>query len=61
MEPMRLQQVAVCWATAIPLTGAALSPSSLPEWSLRTRPALGPIAIVDDDKWVLRSLERLVS
>ncbi len=60
MEPMRLQQVAVCWATAIPLTGAALSPSSLPEWSLRTRPALGPIAIVDDDKWVLRSLERLV-
>ncbi|MFY9793650.1 MAG: response regulator [Candidatus Sulfotelmatobacter sp.] len=59
MDPIRLQ-VAVCWATAIPLTGAALSPGSLPEWSLRTRPAVGPIAIVDDDKWVLRSLERLV-
>ena len=59
MEPIPLQ-AAVCRATAIPLTDAALSPSSLPEWSLRTRPALGPIAIVDDDKWVRRSLERLV-
>lgn len=59
MEPTPLQS-AVCRATAIPLTGAALLPSSLPEWSLRIRPAVGPIAIVDDDKWVLRSLERLV-
>lgn len=59
MEPIPFQS-AVCWATAIPLIDAALSSSSLPEWSLRIRPAVGPIAIVDDDKWVLRSLERLV-
>jgi FixJ family two-component response regulator len=57
MEPIRVR-AAVCRATAIPLIDAALSPSLLPGWSLR--PAVGPIAIVDDDKWVLRSLERLV-
>ncbi len=59
MEPTPFQS-AVCWTTAIPLIEAALSPGSLPEWSLRVRPAMGPIAIVDDDMWVLRSLERLV-
>jgi FixJ family two-component response regulator len=58
MEPIHFQ-AAVYWATAM-LTGAALSPGSLPEWSLHPLPAVGPIAIVDDDKWVLRSLERLV-
>ncbi len=35
-----------------------LSASLLP--TLAIRPELGPVAIVDDDKWVLKSLERLL-
>lgn len=39
---------------------AVLSETSLPAFLLGTRPTVGTIAIVDDDKWVLKSLERLV-
>jgi FixJ family two-component response regulator len=43
-----------------PLANAVLSASALPQWRVATSPMAGPIAIVDDDKWVLKSLERLV-
>ncbi|HZW80939.1 MAG TPA: response regulator [Candidatus Deferrimicrobiaceae bacterium] len=46
--------------TVDPLVHALLSAKSLPHWRLATTPMDGPIAIVDDDKWVLKSLERLV-
>jgi two-component system response regulator FixJ len=39
---------------------ALLSVTSFSALVLGTGPAAGPVAIVDDDKWVLKSLERLV-
>jgi PleD family two-component response regulator len=46
-------------ATANHLAQAVLSANSLLAWGLGVASA-GAIAIVDDDKWVLKSLERLV-
>ncbi len=42
------------------LQSAILSAVSFPPWGLNIEPRSGPVAIVDDDKWVLKSLERLV-
>jgi FixJ family two-component response regulator len=42
------------------LQSAILSAVSFPPWGLGLNPDSGPVAIVDDDKWVLKSLERLV-
>jgi FixJ family two-component response regulator len=42
------------------LPDAVLSVTSFSALLLSTGPAAGPVAIVDDDKWVLKSLERLV-
>jgi len=46
--------------TVDPLADAVLSASALPQWQVATSPRAGPIAIVDDDKWILKSMERLV-
>jgi two-component system response regulator FixJ len=46
--------------TANHLADAALSVASLPGWAVCASPGTGPIAIVDDDEWVLKSLARLV-
>jgi FixJ family two-component response regulator len=40
--------------------GALLSAGLFPPWAAGIRPECGPIAIVDDDQWVLKSLARLV-
>jgi hypothetical protein len=39
---------------------AILTAASLRPWALAMSPDVRPVAIVDDDKWVLKSLERLV-
>jgi len=41
-------------------TDEALAAGSLPGWAVCAGPGAGPIAIVDDDEWVLKSLARLV-
>ncbi|HXO32901.1 MAG TPA: response regulator [Candidatus Acidoferrales bacterium] len=46
--------------TANHLADAALAAVSLPGWAVCAGPGTGPIAIVDDDEWVLKSLARLV-
>lgn len=46
--------------TAHHLADAALWVASLPGWAVCAGPGTGPIAIVDDDEWVLKSLARLV-
>ena len=46
--------------TINPLPGAIFSADSLPPWALGARLDARPIAIVDDDKWVLRSMGRLI-
>ena len=46
--------------TINPLPGAIFSGDSLPAWGVGTRLDAGPIAIVDDDQWVLRSIGRLI-
>jgi FixJ family two-component response regulator len=42
------------------LPGAIFSGDSLPAWVVGARVDAGPIAIVDDDQWVLRSMGRLI-
>jgi len=46
--------------TANHLADAALAAVSMPGWAVCGGPGTGPIAIVDDDEWVLKSLARLV-
>jgi FixJ family two-component response regulator len=46
--------------TINPLPCAILSVYSLTAWALGARLDAGPIAIVDDDQWVLRSMGRLI-
>lgn len=46
--------------TINPLAGAIFSGDSLPAWAVGAPLDASPIAIVDDDQWVLRSMGRLI-
>jgi two-component system response regulator FixJ len=46
--------------TANHLADAALLAVSLPGWTFCAGLGAGPVAIVDDDEWVLKSLARLI-